>query len=86
MFADARIDTIGPFKIDKQILKALKSLGAEIAQLSLDDISVRVPKAALIKDLKRALANQPKESVVRHSGYVGDGMMIEDSYVYRLKR
>lgn len=86
ILAEVKVGPEGPREVYRAIQKALHGLRNEIAHLSLKDVALAKPDAPLIKLLAKAIATGPGISGIRFTRNVIDGTLIEDAYIYRLKR
>jgi len=86
LIADRKVVSDGPRAVYRQVLKALQKLRDRVTHIVLEDVTVVMPDAPIIFLLRRALSVSPGPAGVRFSRNVIDGTMIEDAYIYRLKR
>jgi hypothetical protein len=86
MLADVRLGPEGPRKVYRAVQKALHSLRHEITHVSLEDVTLAKPDAPVIKGLARAVATRPGINGIRVTLHVVNGTLIDDAYIYRLKR
>lgn len=84
--ADARVGSEGPRVVYRAVQKALRALRNEVTHLSLEDVAVEKPDAPLVALLSRAIRKDTGIGGVRFSRTAIDGHLIDDAYVYRLKR
>ena len=76
----------GPRVVYRSVQKALQSLRNEIVHLSLDDVVVAKPDMPVVALLSRAISTRPGIGGIRFSRNAINGQMIDDAYIYRLKR
>jgi len=85
LLGETNVGAHGPREVYKAVQKALRSLGTEVAHLSLEDISVAKPDAPLFNVLRQVVRTGPGISGMRFRRNYISGTMIEDAYIYRLK-
>ncbi|MGH9411613.1 MAG: hypothetical protein ACRD1V_19425 [Vicinamibacterales bacterium] len=86
VLAEVKVGPEGPREVYRTIQRTLQTLRHQIAHLSLEDIAVAKPDAPIILLLTQAIATGPGISGIRFKNNVIDGTLIEDAYIYRLKR
>ena len=68
------------------VQKTLKRLRNRISHLALEDIVMAKPDAPVIQLLRQVVATGPGISGIRFTSNVINGTLIEDAYIYRLKK
>lgn len=86
LLAESKLESAGPREIYREVQKALTALRNQILHLSLEDISVARPNAPIVQLLRQAITTAPGISGIRFSRNVINGTMIEDAYIYRLRK
>ena len=86
LLAETKLGAAGPREVYRAVQKALTSLRNEVVHLSLEDVSVAKPDAPLIGLLRQLIVTGPGIHGIRMSRNVVNGSMIEDAYIYRLKK
>ena len=86
LLAQTKVKTDGPREVYRTIQKTLNALRNQIAHVRLEDVAVTAPDVPIIKLLAQAIIFGPGISGIRLKQNVLDGMLIEDAYIYRLKR
>lgn len=86
LLAEVKVGPDGPRGVYRVVLKTLQSLRNEIAHLSLEDVALAKPDAPIIKLLAQAIATGPGINGIRFTHNVVNGTLIEDAFIYRLKR
>jgi hypothetical protein len=76
----------GPREAYRSVQKALQALRNEVVHLSLEDVAVAKPDMPLVALLSRVISTGPGIGGIRLSRNVINGQMIEDAYIYRMKR
>jgi hypothetical protein len=76
----------GPREAYRSVQKALQALRNEVVHLSLEDVAVAKPDMPLVALLSRVISTGPGMGGIRLSRNVINGQMIEDAYIYRMKR
>ncbi len=84
IFSTPAVSKDGPTKVYKKVQSAFKKLEKKPAQIGLSDISVVELDHPLITILSTALKTGPGTSGTRLSSTTINGVVIDDSYVYRL--
>lgn len=86
LLAEVKLGPEGPREVYRGVQKALQALRNEVTHLSLEDVAVAKPDAPLIRLLSQAISTGPGINGIRFSRNVINGTLIEDAYIYRLKR
>jgi hypothetical protein len=86
LLAEVKVGSEGPREVYRSIQKTLQSLWNQMAHLSLEDVALLKPDAPLVKLLAQAIATGPGVSGIRFTRNVVNGTLIEDAYIYRLKK
>jgi len=86
LLADVQVGPTGPRDVYRTIQKTLQALRKQITHLSLEDVALAKPDAALVRLLRQAIATGPGIGGIRFTRNVINGVPIEDAYIYRLKR
>ena len=86
LLAEVKVGPEGPREVYRSVQKTLQSLRNKITHLSLEDVALAKPDAPLIALLRQALVTGPGISGIRFTRNVVNGTLIEDAYIYRLKR
>lgn len=76
----------GPREVYRTIQKTLNGLRNQLVHLSLQDVALVKPDAPLVTLLARAVATVPGIGGIRFTRNVVSGTLIEDAYIYRLKK
>jgi hypothetical protein len=85
VLADVKLGSQGPREIYKRIQRTLANAPAANA-ISLDDVVLAKPDAAVVAVLKKAVRTGPGISGVRFTQNMIDGVLVEDAYIYRLSQ
>jgi len=85
VIAEIKVGPRGPKEVYSQIQRILRKLPKDVAVLSLDDIALARPDAAIVALLRKAVRTGPGISGIRFKRNVIDGMLIEDAYIYRVR-
>jgi hypothetical protein len=83
---DKKVATDGPREIYLSVQKALRALRSEVVYLTLQDVTTAPPDMPLAAILSRVISSQPGIGGFRLSRSVIKGEMIDDAYIYRVKR
>ena len=86
LLAEDKVGPEGPRGVYRTIQKTLHGLRKDLAHLSLEDIALAKPDAPLIRLLGQAFTTGPGISGIRFTRNVINGTLIEDAYIYRLKK
>ena len=86
LLAEVKVGHAGPREVYREVQKTLNGLRAQITHLSLEDVAVAKPDDPVIKLLSTVVATGPKLEGFRFTHNVVNGTLIEDAYIYRLKR
>ena len=84
LIADVKVGQTGPKELYRKIQQILAEFSDEIEDIKLDDIALVKPDAPIITLLRVAIRTGPGISGVRFQKNVINGVLIEDSYIYRL--
>ena len=84
LIADEKVGQTGPKKLYQKINQILTKFNDQIEDITLDDIVLVKTDAPIIKLLRVAIKTGPGISGVRFQKNVINGVLIEDSYIYRL--
>lgn len=86
LLADTSVGSKGPRAVYRIILKALHLLSDQVTHLSLDDIAAVRPDEPLITGLTQAVRRTRRTSGAHASANVTEGTVIDDAYIYRMRR
>lgn len=86
LLAEIKVGQDGPRGVYRTIQKTLQALRNDVAHLSLEDVALAKPDAPIIKLLRQAITTGTGVGGVRFTRNVINGILIEDAYIYRLKR
>jgi hypothetical protein len=86
LLAESKLGTAGPKEVYREVQKALTTLRNQIVHLSLEDVSVAKPNAPVVQLLRQMIATGPGIHGIRVSKNMINGVMIDDAYIYRLKK
>lgn len=86
LLAEVKVGPEGPRGVYRAVQKTLQALRNQIAHLSLEDVVVAKPDAPIIKLLAQAITTDPGINGIRFTQNVINGTLIEDAFIYRLKR
>jgi hypothetical protein len=83
---DVKFTREGPRKASRTILKILQGLRRQIAELQLEDVTVDTGDARVTALLSQARKSGSSMEGTRLTRNAFDGKLIEDVYIYRLRR
>jgi hypothetical protein len=86
LLAEVKVGPEGPRGVYRCIQRTLQSLRNEVTHLALEDVAVARPDAPLIKLLAQAVSTGAGIQGIRFTNNIINGTLIEDAYIYRLKR
>ena len=86
LLAEVKVGPEGPREVYRSVQKTLQALRNQVTHLSLEDVVLAKPDEPLIKLLAQAIATGPGINGIRFTRNVVNGTLIEDAYIYRLKR
>jgi hypothetical protein len=86
LLAEVNVRHTGPREVYREVQKTLNGLRNQIAHLSLEDIAVTSPDDPIIKLLSMVVTTGPRLEGFRLTHNVINGTLIEDAFIYRLKR
>lgn len=86
LIAESRIGPEGPKDTYRLVQRLLQKRRNEIARLSLDDVKLTTPDQPVVRILSQVLSTGPGIGGIRFTQNVINGMLIEDAYIYRLRR
>lgn len=86
VLGEVQVGPKGPREAYRVVQKTLKRLRNRISHLALEDIVMAKPDAPVIQLLRQAVATGPGISGIRFTSNVINGTLIEDAYIYRLKK
>lgn len=86
LLAEVKVGPEGPRGVYRVVQKTLQGLQNQISHISLEDVVLAKPDAPIIKLLAKAIATGPGIKGIRFTHNVIDGTLIEDAFIYRLKR
>ena len=86
VLAEVKVGPEGPREVYRSVQRTLNALRNQIAHMSLQDVAVAKPDAPLIRLLSSAIATGPGISGIRFTNNVINGTLIDDAYIYRLRR
>jgi hypothetical protein len=84
VIAEVKVGNEGPKGVYRRIQQILVEFADEIAELSLDDVVLTKPDAPIIALLRIAIRTGLGISGIRFKNNVINGVLIEDTYIYRL--
>jgi hypothetical protein len=86
VLVDVKFTREGPRKAYRTILKILQGLRRQIAELQLEDVTVDTGDARVTALLSQARKSGSSMEGTRLTRNAFDGKLIEDVYIYRLRR
>ncbi len=86
LLAEVNVGPEGPREVYRTVQRTLQTLRNQISHLSLEDVALAKPDAPMIKLLAQAVTTGPGIAGIRFKNNVVNGTLIEDAYIYRLKR
>lgn len=86
VIGQVKVGPNGPREIYSAVQKTLQRLRNKIAHLSLEDIAVAKPDAPIIRLLSQAVSTGPELNGIRFTHNFINGILVEDAFIYRLKR
>jgi hypothetical protein len=86
LLAEVKVGAEGPREVYKTIQKSLTALRNQVTHLSLENVALAKPDAPVVRLLRQAIATGPGISGVRFTRNVINGTLVEDAYIYRLKK
>ncbi len=86
LLAEVKVGQAGPREVYREVQKTLNGLRHQITHLSLEDVAVAKPDDPIIKLLSMVVTTGPKLEGFRFTHNVINGTLIEDAFIYRLKR
>jgi len=86
VLGEVQVGPKGPREAYRVVQKTLKRLRNRISHLALEDIVMAKPDARMIQLLRQVGAAGPGISGMRVTSDVINGTLIEDAYIYRLKK
>ena len=84
LIADPTLGPNGPRGAYKQIQKALNKMEKQANGLALEDVALAKPDAPMVEVMRSALRTGPGVSRIRFTGNVINGVLIDDTLIYRL--
>ena len=86
VLAEARYGPEGPRVVYRAILKTFHGIRSQIAHLVPEDVSLIEPEAPLIKGLAGVIRKYPGVNGIRYTHGIINRRIVDDAYIYRLKR
>lgn len=86
LLGEVKVGPDGPRETYRSVQKILQSLRNQISHLSLEDVALTKADAPIIKLLIQAVVTGPGINGIRFTHNVVNGTLIEDAFIYRLKR
>jgi len=86
LLAEVKVGQAGPREVYREVQRTLSSLRNQITHLSLEDVAVAKPDDPMIRLLSTIVTTGPKLEGFRFTHNVVNGTLIEDAFIYRLKR
>jgi hypothetical protein len=86
LLAEVKVGAEGPREVYKTVQKTLTALRNQVTHLSLENVALAKPDAPVVRLLRQAIATGPGISGIRFTRNVINGTLVEDAYIYRLKK
>ncbi len=86
LLSEGTVGTEGPRSVYRTIQRTLNKLRDQLSHLSLDDIKVVRDDHPMLKQLAGSVSIDPAMGGLRFRHNSVNGTLIEDAYIYRLKR